>query len=54
LQSTIGSVNPAKCPDASQTFGCWMIAESIATTSSRSCSIARHHSFLTLFFNSTP
>ena len=31
-----------------------MIAESIATMSSRSESIARHHSFLTLFLSSTP
>jgi hypothetical protein len=31
-----------------------MIAESIATMSSRSCSIERHHSALTLFLSSTP
>ena len=54
LQSTIGSLKPARWPDASQTRGCWMIAESIATMSSRSWSIDRHHSALTLFFSSTP
>ena len=51
---TSGSVKPARCPDASQTFGFWMIAESSATMSSRSWSIARHHSLLTLFLSSTP
>ena len=53
-QSTIGSLNPARCPDASQTRGCWMIAESSATIRSSPSSIARHHSALTLFFSSTP
>ena len=52
--TTTGSENPARCPEASQTFGLWMIAESSATMSSRSVSIARHHSALTLFFSSTP
>ena len=51
---TSGSVNPSRCPEASQTLGCWMIAESSATMSSRSWSIARHHSALTLFFSRTP
>ena len=54
LQSTSGSVKPARWPEASHTFGCCRIAESIATMSSRSCSIARHHSFLTFVFSSTP
>ena len=39
---------------ACHVIGCWMIAESRATMSSRSWSIARHHWFLTLFFSSTP
>ena len=46
---TSGSVKPSRWPEASQTLGCWMIAESSATMSSRSWSIARHHSALTLF-----
>ena len=45
---------PSRCPEASQVFGCWRIAESIATTSSRSRSIDRHHSALTLLRSSTP
>ena len=53
-QSTSGSVNPARCPLASHVRGCWMMAESSATTSSRSWSMARHHWFLTLFLSSTP
>ena len=53
-QSISGSVKPARWPLASQVRGCWMIAESSATMSSRSCSIARHHCALTLFFSSTP
>ena len=53
-QSTSGSVKPSRCPEASHTRGCWMIAESIATMSSRSWIIARHHSALTLFLSSTP
>ena len=47
-QSTSGSVKPSRWPEASHTRGCCRIAESIATMSSRSRSIARHHSFLTL------
>jgi hypothetical protein len=53
-QSTIGSVKPARWPEASHVFGCWRIAESRATMSSRSWSIARHHSFLTFVFSRTP
>jgi hypothetical protein len=53
-QSTSGSVKPARCPEASQTRGCWMIAESIATMSSRSWSIDRHHSAFRLFFSRRP
>ena len=53
-QSTSGSVKPARWPEASHVRGCMMIAASRATMSSRSRTIARHHSFLTLFFSSTP
>ena len=53
-QSMSGSVKPARCPEASQVRGCWMIAESSATTSSRSWIIAFHHSAITLFLRSTP
>ena len=41
-------------PRASQVRGCWMIAESSATTSSRSWIIAFHHSAMTLFLSRTP
>ena len=54
LQSTSGSVKPARWPDASHVRGCWMIAESSATMSSRSWIIAFHHALTTLFFSSTP
>ena len=54
LQSTSGSVNPSRCPEASQVRGCWMIAESSATTSSRSWIIAFHQAFTTLFLSRTP
>jgi len=53
-QSTSGSVNPERCPEASHTRGCRMIAESRATMSSRSASIACHQAALTAFFRSTP
>ena len=45
-QSTRGSVNVARWPDASQTLGFVRIAASIGTTSSRSWIIARHHASL--------
>ena len=54
LQSTSGSVKPARWPDASHARGCWMIAESSATTSSRSWIIAFHQAPITLFFSRTP
>ena len=53
-QSMSGSLKPATCPDASQTAGLRMIAESIATMSSRSCTIARNQSERMWFFISTP
>ena len=53
-QSTIGSVKPATWPDASQTRGLRMIAESRATMSSRSCTIERSQSERMLFFVRTP
>ena len=52
--STSGSVKPARWPEASHVRGCWMIAESSATMSSRSWIIAFHHALTTLFFSSTP
>ena len=51
---TSGSLKPPRWPDASQTRGCWMIAESIATMSSRSVSIARHHSVLDVVLEQHP
>jgi hypothetical protein len=48
------SVKPATWPDASQTRGLRMIAESRATMSSRSCTIARNQSERMLFFVRTP
>ncbi len=53
-QSTSGSEKPATCPEATQTAGLRMIAESSATTSSRSWIRERRHSDLTLSFRSTP
>ncbi len=47
-QSTSGSVKLARWPDASQMRGADRIAASMGTTSSRSCTMARHHAFLTL------
>ena len=43
---------PGRWPEASHVRGCWMIAESSATTSSRCWTIARHHASTTLFFSS--
>ena len=40
--------------DASHVRGCWMIAESSATMSSRSWIIAFHQAPITLFFSRTP
>ena len=54
LQSISGSVKPARWPEASHVRGCWMIAESSATMSSRSWIIAFHHAPTTLFLSSTP
>ena len=54
LQSTSGSVKPARWPLASHTRGCWRIAESRATMSSRSWSIVCHQAFLTFVFRRTP
>jgi hypothetical protein len=53
-QSTSGSVNVARCPLASQTFGDMRIDASRPTMSSRSCTIERHHASLTLRLSSTP
>ncbi len=53
-QSTSGSVKPATWPEASQTAGLRMIAESRATMSSRSCTIAWNQSWRMLFFARTP
>src|SRR5438045_6733398 len=47
-QSTNGSVKLARWPLASQIFGLDRMAASIATTSSRSCTIDRHHASFTL------
>ena len=53
-QSISGSLNPATWPEASQTAGLRITAESIATMSSRSCTIARNQSERMWFFISTP
>jgi hypothetical protein len=47
-------VKPETWPDASQTRGLRMIAESRATMSSRSCTIERNQSERMLFFVRTP
>ena len=46
LQSTIGSEKPSTWPDACHTAGAAMIDESRPTTSSRRCTMSRHHAFL--------
>jgi hypothetical protein len=51
---TRGSLKPATWPDASQTRGLRMIAESSATMSSRSCTIARSHWLRMFVFMRTP
>ena len=53
-QSTSGSVNPSTCPDASQTSGFRITAESSATMSSRSCTIEANQRERMLFFVRTP
>ena len=53
-QSISGSEKPPTCPDATQTCGFRMIAESRATTSSRSWIIERCHSPLTFWISRTP
>ena len=53
-QSTIGSVKFSRWPDASQIAGGDRMAASMATTSSRSCTIERNHASLTLRSISTP
>ena len=54
LQSTKGSTNPARCPDASHTLGCIRMAASSPSMSSRSCTSERHQRSLMFFFSSTP
>src|SRR5438105_5939378 len=49
-QSMSGSLKPATWPDASQTAGLRITAESMATMSSRSCTIARSHCERMWFF----
>ena len=53
-QSTIGSLKPATCPEASHTRGFMMIAASMPTTSSRRVTMCRHQAALMLFLSSTP
>ena len=53
-QSTSGSVNVARWPDASHTLGAMRIAASRPTMSSRSCTMARHQASMTLRLSSTP
>jgi hypothetical protein len=53
-QSTSGSLKPETWPEASHTAGLRITAESIATMSSRSCTIDRSHSERMWFFISTP
>ena len=53
-QSTIGSLNPPTCPDASQTFGFMMIEQSSPTMSSRIWTLSRHQASLMFRFSSTP
>jgi hypothetical protein len=54
LQSTSGSLNPAKCPDERHTSGLIKIDASMPTMSSRLCTIKRHHSAIRLRFSSAP
>ena len=53
-QSTIGSVKFVRCPDACQIAGGERIAASSPTTSSRYCTLARHHASFTLRSSRTP
>jgi len=52
--STRGSLNSARCPEASHTFGCMRIAASSPSMSSRRWTIERHHASLTFRLSSTP
>ena len=52
--STSGSAKFSRWPDASQTSVGPSSACSMPTTSSRSCTMWRHHCFLTFSFSSTP
>src|ERR687892_2202152 len=54
VHSTSGSVKVATCPDASHTLGDIRIELSSPTMSSRECTSAFHHSFLTLRLSSMP
>ena len=49
----MGSTKPATWPEASHTLGEAMMEESSPTTSSRPCTMSRHHRCLMLFFSST-
>ena len=53
-QSTNGSVKLARWPEASHTAGGERMAASRPTTSSRRCTMASHHAFLTLRSMLTP
>ena len=54
VHSTRGSVNEARCPEASHTWGARITEESRPTMSSRVETIARHQASRTLRSNSTP
>jgi hypothetical protein len=54
VQSTRGSLKPARWPEASQTRGCMMIEASMPTTSSRRCTMSRHQAVMMLRLSSTP
>ncbi len=54
MHSVSGSTNSVMCPLAFHTSGARMTLESRPTTSSRSCTIDRHHWRLMLFLISTP
>src|ERR671919_1793533 len=54
VHSTRGSVKVSTWPDASHTLGDMRIELSSPTTSSRMCTMARHHSALTFLLSSTP
>ena len=54
LQSTIGSVKPPTWPDASHTFGCMMMEDSMPTTSSRWRIMSFHQRSRMFFLSSAP